>query len=560
MKSKLLVLGIVLLLLVCCATEKSSWEKAKKENTTAAYKDFQEKYPKSSFKQEATARLAFLSVVELNTVKNYEWFLKLYSKSKDLADEALARLEKLYIDEALKQGSITPYEEFLKKYPQGNIAGGKNQNLEKLYFQDIKKETSIVKLETFLKRFPRGQFSSEVLKMLETSYFEDAESRDSVVFYHDFIKRYPASTLVEKARARIEELYNQRHPALRQAKTVKINIDASFPGLVPPGIEEAAMKLMEITGLEIVGSETQEPDTWLTVKIEGEGLKASYSDGSQRYTGAKVSGSIRFSNKTTNIISQNFSATSDPAFTTPKDQMQANPADAPFLSALAGYNSFAARLLEITAVIFGRSIYQSAMKIDNHLIQHQTAYTLLRMWENNDTWAMDLLKSQIDKAGDSFAFVVLEKLKKENNKHALDVVLAALNNSDPNVKSSAIHALGYMKPKGAAVRLISILEGESYFLSSSAARALGRINDPQGISTLINVLVTTKFPMLQKDIAEVLGQYNDPRVIKPLIDLLDSQYHYVRDEAARSLAKVTGENYGQQKSKWLEWWSKNHKR
>jgi outer membrane protein assembly factor BamD (BamD/ComL family) len=556
MKSKLLVLGMVILLLVCCATEKSSWEKAKKENTTAAYKDFQKKYPESSFKQEAAARLAFLSVVELNTVRNYEWFLKLYSKSKDLPDEALARLEKLYIDEALKQGSITPYEEFLKKYPQGNIAGGKDQNLEKLYFQDIKKETGIVKLETFLKRFPRGQFSSEALKMLENSYFEDAESRDSVVFYHDFIKRYPASTLVGKARARIEELYNQRHPALRQAKTVKINIDASFPGLVPPGIEEAARKLMEITGLEIVGSETQEPDTWLTVKIKGEGIKASYSDGSQRYTGAKVSGSIRFFNKTTTIASQNFSAASDPAFTTPEDQKDANPADAPFLSALYGY---AAGLLEITAELFGRSIYQSAMKIDNHLIQRQAAYTLLRMWEKNNTWAMDLVKSQIDKAGDPFAFSVLEKLKKEKNKHALDVVLAALNNRNPNVKSDAIDALGYMKPKGAAARLISILEGESYFLSGSAARALGRINDPQAIPALINVMVTTKFPMLKKDIAGVLGQFKDPRVIKPLINLLDSQYHYVRDEAARSLEKVTGENYGQRQSKWLEWWSKNQK-
>jgi HEAT repeat protein len=60
--------------------------------------------------------------------------------------------------------------------------------------------------------------------------------------------------------------------------------------------------------------------------------------------------------------------------------------------------------------------------------------------------------------------------------------------------------------------------------------------------------------MLQKDIAEVLGQFKDPRVIKPLIDLLDSQYHYVRNEAARSLEKVTGENYGQRQSKWLEWW------
>ena len=101
--------------------------------------------------------------------------------------------------------------------------------------------------------------------MLEKEYFEDAESRDSVLFYNDFIKRYPASTGVEKARTRIEELYNRRHPVLRQAKTVKLNIGAFFPEGVDLDIDTAVRRLLEITGLEIVGTETSEPDAELNI-------------------------------------------------------------------------------------------------------------------------------------------------------------------------------------------------------------------------------------------------------------------------------------------------------
>ncbi len=59
MSNKLFVLGMVLLLLVGCATEKSSWEKSKKENTIAAYKNFREKYHESPFSREAMTRIIF---------------------------------------------------------------------------------------------------------------------------------------------------------------------------------------------------------------------------------------------------------------------------------------------------------------------------------------------------------------------------------------------------------------------------------------------------------------------------------------------------------------------
>ena len=498
MKRKLFVLGIVILLLVCCATEKSSWEKAKKENTKDAYINYMKKYPKSSFKQEAVRHLAFLWAAEKNTVEEYEKFLKLHSKSKDLAEEARARIENFYIDEAIKQNSINPYEGYLRKYPHGNRAGRKNQHLEKLYFQDIKKETTIIKLETFLKRFPQGQFSTEVVQMLEKSYFEYAESRDSVLFYNDYIKRYPSGTWVKKARVAIEEIYNRRHPSLRQAKTVKLTIDASFPGRVPIGIENAARRLMEFAGLEIVDDEAREYDAQLNIKVEGKAIKGSYSDGSSKYSGASVSGSIAFKKNNSTPGFKKFYFRHDPPMVLQKRRKYPEPKDAPFKEALDGPNSFAARLIELTAELFGRGIYKSAMRDDSDLIQEAAASILLEKWKEKKTWAIDFLKAEIHDLGGPFVTRLFNHLRWKKDKLTIDLLVsAALNNKFEYIRAQAITALGNIKAR----------------------------------STL-----------------------------KLLISLLESDSEAVKTAAARALKEVTGENFGPDQAKWQEWWSKNQKR
>lgn len=561
MKSKLFVLGIVILLLLGCATEKSSWEKAKKENTKAAYINYMKKYPKSSFKRIAGRRLAFLRAAEKNTVEAYDKFLKLHYKSKDLADEARARIEGLYIDEAIKQNSINPYEGYLRKYPNGNRAGLKNPHLEKVYFQDIKKETSIVKLETFLKRFPRGQFSAEVIQMLEKSYFEDAESRDSVLFYNDFIKRYPSGTWVKEARAAIEEIYKRRHPSLRQAKTVKLNIDASFPVPAPPEIERAARGLMEYTGLEVAGSEAREYDAQLNIKIEGKPVEGSYTDGSTRYSGAKVSGSIAFMTNNSTLTHKKFYFRYDPPITTSGRNKYPKPEDAPFEKALDGPNSFAARLIELTAELFGRGIYKSAMRDSSDLIQLAAASILLEKWKEKKTWAIDLLKAEIHDVDKPFVTRLFNHLRRQKDKLTIDLLLsAAVNNKFEAVRLKAIGTLASMNVKRILDPLISILESDDLAVKGSAANALGRLEDPRAITPLLDALKTAKDIFLQMSIISALGQFKHPRVIKPLIDLLGAEHPFVRGDAARSLKQVTGEDFGQDQSKWQEWWSKNQKR
>lgn len=60
---------------------------------------------------------------------------------------------------------------------------------------------------------------------------------------------------------------------LRQAKTVKFYIDASFPEGADLEIEPAVRRILQFTGMEFVGSETHEHDAAVNIKIKGKAVK-----------------------------------------------------------------------------------------------------------------------------------------------------------------------------------------------------------------------------------------------------------------------------------------------
>jgi HEAT repeat protein len=183
--------------------------------------------------------------------------------------------------------------------------------------------------------------------------------------------------------------------------------------------------------------------------------------------------------------------------------------------------------------------------------------------ERKKTWAIDLLKAEIHDVDKPFTTRMFNHLRCQKDKLTIDLLLsAAENNKSEVVRVGAIAALGIMNVKRILEPLISFLESDSLAVNVkiAASNALGRMKDPRAITPLIDALETAKHILLQTSIASALGQFKDPRVIKPLIDLLGAQHPFVRGGAARALKQVTGENFGQDQSKWLEWWSKNQKR
>jgi HEAT repeat protein len=64
-------------------------------------------------------------------------------------------------------------------------------------------------------------------------------------------------------------------------------------------------------------------------------------------------------------------------------------------------------------------------------------------------------------------------------------------------------------------------------------------------------------PMLRAAAAEHLDKFRDRQAIELLLGALGDKDASVRDMAAQSLRRVTGEGFGAEPSRWREWWEKN---
>ncbi|MCK4821594.1 hypothetical protein KA005_37860, partial [bacterium] len=123
----------------------------------------------------------------------------------------------------------------------------------------------------------------------EEKYFKEAMSKRSIQAYREFLELFPESTFKEKVHAKLEELYNKRHPKLRNVRTAKIIINSTFPegykfkhGVVP-------RKLIHYAGLDIVESD-ETSDIVLTIDISGIALSQSYKKVGIQYSGAQITG------------------------------------------------------------------------------------------------------------------------------------------------------------------------------------------------------------------------------------------------------------------------------
>jgi HEAT repeat protein len=111
--------------------------------------------------------------------------------------------------------------------------------------------------------------------------------------------------------------------------------------------------------------------------------------------------------------------------------------------------------------------------------------------------------------------------------------------------------------------LIQNLNSEYRDLRLSAVWTLGKVKEPRAFEALINAL-KNKDLLVRAKAAEALGEIKNPKAVEPLIAVLTDEEETVREFAAKALANITGEDFGQDRDKWLKWWEKNkeniHKR
>jgi hypothetical protein len=354
----LLLLLSVLVLSHGCSMEEKAFEKAKAENTVDAYRTYMNKHPRGKYEEEARYRIA-----ELSGDKNsYFWYLSGFPKGK-YADDATWWMAK-------HSNSRQDYEKYLERFPDGKHAKEARSTVEKMEYKKVSH---------------KGTFQA----------------------YEDFITSFPNGELRKDAESRLESMLNQRHPMLKDAKTIKFILEESLPGdaTLQPEFENVVKILADLAGIKVLDSEAENADVELHIQIKGGAKAAQYYGQGKRYTGAWLKGVIVLKFQETVLHERSFSGSVEPyrsrlffGNTKPGGKL---PEDAPFGSVFR--DKFLPVFIDLMVDYFGRHILHAIAKgylfDKRHLLfnigqlefNSAAARVIFGLWKSGDKWAEELM-------------------------------------------------------------------------------------------------------------------------------------------------------------------------
>jgi hypothetical protein len=126
---------------------------------------------------------------------------------------------------------------------------------------------------------------------------------------------------------------------------------------------------------------------------------------------------------------------------------------------------------------------------------------------------------------------------------------------DPGVRAAAIAALARYGEPADADLITPHLTDANRHVRWEAARGLQRLHHPPAVPPLLTVLRDPDETVdVRTEAALALGQYPEDRVFQELLDALDSPDLSVNSAASKSLATLTGQNFGLEPEPWFDWY------
>jgi HEAT repeat protein/sRNA-binding regulator protein Hfq len=177
------------------------------------------------------------------------------------------------------------------------------------------------------------------------------------------------------------------------------------------------------------------------------------------------------------------------------------------------------------------------------------AATLAEMHEPRGTSA---LISSLKDMRPAVRMYSAEGLGKSRAREAVGPLIAALNDMSPEVRARAAAALGAIADTAAVNPLIAALKEKIAPVRKAAAEALGEIRDPRAIPSLYSALQESG-DTVRGAIETSLRLHTE---IPLLIGVLDHENSQVRENAAYILWLMTGQDLGQDKQAWVDWYAK----
>jgi hypothetical protein len=128
-----------------------------------------------------------------------------------------------------------------------------------------------------------------------------------------------------------------------------------------------------------------------------------------------------------------------------------------------------------------------------------------------------------------------------------------IDDPDATVRAACVKAIGIHGSVEDAKLITDHVTDEDTFVRWEAAQALRKIHDPGVVAQLIRVVQDDEDDDVRMAAADALGQYAQARVYQALVGALDDRSFSVVEAAHRSLATLTGYDFGTEGGLWLMW-------
>lgn len=182
-----LIIFVMAALLSSCMSVGEHWEKARRQDTISSYETFLQKYPDSTYAEDARSRLSarvaqrdWNSACKENSINAYQTFLKQHAES-EYAPEAKARLQKLTVQrqeavdwkKASSTGTVEAYASFLENYPHGGRVKEARARLDDARFARLRSAPSLKAVEAYFREDASPRHAGEAMALVKTLVEKD---------------------------------------------------------------------------------------------------------------------------------------------------------------------------------------------------------------------------------------------------------------------------------------------------------------------------------------------------------------------------------------------------
>lgn len=150
---------------------------------------------------DTVCNLKLKQVEKVNTIKEYECYLKTFAKAPSKwIQKATDLRDNVAYAAAKDSNTVTSFENFIHSYPNAKQQKEAQAHRNALAYALVKKEDSISNYKKFISLYPDATEAKEAQERIYTIAFLEAQKRNTSKAFEQFCNEYPESEKVENAK------------------------------------------------------------------------------------------------------------------------------------------------------------------------------------------------------------------------------------------------------------------------------------------------------------------------------------------------------------------------